>query len=115
LAPHQESALDRLTLVQAMKGFYLAGGTAIALHLGHRQSVDLDFFSLAPSVDLDRTRQAIVQVIPDAQVLALSDATLRLMVEGTPVDIVRYPYPPLEEPAAGIVPFRSRPSSTSLS
>jgi len=28
--------------------FYLAGGTAIALHLGHRRSYDLDFFSPAP-------------------------------------------------------------------
>jgi hypothetical protein len=25
--------------------FYLAGGTALALHLGHRESVDFDFFS----------------------------------------------------------------------
>jgi len=25
--------------------FYLAGGTALALQIGHRQSVDLDFFS----------------------------------------------------------------------
>lgn len=24
---------------------YLAGGTAVALHLGHRLSVDLDFFT----------------------------------------------------------------------
>jgi hypothetical protein len=27
------------------KDFYLAGGTAIALHLGHRQSIDFDLFS----------------------------------------------------------------------
>jgi len=27
------------------KDFYLAGGTALALHLGHRQSIDLDWFS----------------------------------------------------------------------
>lgn len=26
-------------------GWYLAGGTALALHAGHRQSVDLDFFT----------------------------------------------------------------------
>jgi hypothetical protein len=32
-------------------GFVLYGGTAIALHLGHRRSVDFDFFSSAP---LDR-------------------------------------------------------------
>jgi hypothetical protein len=25
--------------------FYLAGGTALALHLGHRESIDFDFFS----------------------------------------------------------------------
>ena len=25
--------------------FYLAGGTALALRLGHRRSIDLDFFS----------------------------------------------------------------------
>lgn len=29
-------------------GFILYGGTAIALRLGHRQSVDFDFFSFAP-------------------------------------------------------------------
>jgi hypothetical protein len=27
------------------RGDYLAGGTALVLHLGHRQSVDFDFFS----------------------------------------------------------------------
>jgi hypothetical protein len=27
-----------------VRTFYLAGGTAAALHLGHRESVDLDFF-----------------------------------------------------------------------
>ena len=35
------------TFAQAKIGerFYLAGGTALALQLGHRQSVDLDYFS----------------------------------------------------------------------
>lgn len=28
--------------------FYLAGGTAVGLHLGHRLSYDLGFFSLQP-------------------------------------------------------------------
>ncbi|WP_373321508.1 nucleotidyl transferase AbiEii/AbiGii toxin family protein [Rivihabitans pingtungensis] len=39
-------------LAQASKlGFVLYGGTAIALRLGHRESVDFDFFSDRP---LDR-------------------------------------------------------------
>ena len=25
-------------------GYYLAGGTGLALHLGHRDSIDFDFF-----------------------------------------------------------------------
>jgi len=33
--------------------FYLAGGTAAALHLGHRISVDLDFFGPASFDALD--------------------------------------------------------------
>jgi hypothetical protein len=36
--------------------FVLYGGTAIALHLGHRESVDFDFFS---SEDLDPGRLAL--------------------------------------------------------
>jgi hypothetical protein len=28
-----------------LNGFFLVGGTALALHLGHRKSVDIDLFS----------------------------------------------------------------------
>ena len=28
-----------------LKSFYLTGGTALALQIGHRESEDLDFFS----------------------------------------------------------------------
>ncbi len=35
-----------------MSEFYLAGGTALALHLGHRQSQDLDFFTRSPTATL---------------------------------------------------------------
>ena len=34
-------------------GFYLAGGTALALQLGHRQSVDFDFFSRKKKTGVD--------------------------------------------------------------
>ena len=37
---------ELLPLVKAFKkDFYLVGGTAIALHLGHRRSIDFDLFS----------------------------------------------------------------------
>src|ERR1700683_1495867 len=50
-------------------GFYLAGGTALALQIGHRVSVDFDLFS-ADEIDrgfLRRVRRAF----PEAEVLPL--------------------------------------------
>ncbi|MBE9529710.1 MAG: nucleotidyl transferase AbiEii/AbiGii toxin family protein [Proteobacteria bacterium] len=42
---------DTCRLIEKIKNrswlspYYLAGGTALALHLGHRTSIDLDFFT----------------------------------------------------------------------
>lgn len=45
LTPKTKTLLKRLGPEDLPKGTYLGGGTAIALHLGHRHSVDLDFFT----------------------------------------------------------------------
>jgi len=45
-APAQRQLWHQLDQVPAE--FTLYGGTAIALHLGHRQSVDFDFFGNRP-------------------------------------------------------------------
>jgi len=50
LPPGQRAAWPHLKTAKDL-GFVLYGGTAIALRLGHRQSVDFDFFSNRP---LDR-------------------------------------------------------------
>ena len=34
----------KISSCQFLKPFYLAGGTALAIQLGHRKSIDLDFF-----------------------------------------------------------------------
>nr|WP_320011972.1 nucleotidyl transferase AbiEii/AbiGii toxin family protein [uncultured Desulfobulbus sp.] len=39
------SLLQELSSHEALNSFALAGGTALALHLGHRVSIDLDFFT----------------------------------------------------------------------
>ena len=39
-----ENQLKILPLLEPFnEGYYLAGGTAIALHIGHRKSIDFDF------------------------------------------------------------------------
>ncbi len=40
-----ERLLEALTKIKELRNFYLAGGTALALQLGHRRSIDLDWFS----------------------------------------------------------------------
>lgn len=57
LPPPQRRLWDELALVPAE--FVLYGGTAVALQLGHRESVDFDFFGSAP---LDPAR--LVPAIP---------------------------------------------------
>ena len=100
LAEVQRRTLDRLTSIEALRGFYLAGGGAVAHHLGHRTSLDLDLFSSDANVDLDEILDAL-RSIEGVEVLSRSDARLRLRIEETPVDIVRYPYPRLEASEPG--------------
>jgi hypothetical protein len=50
-AMHEEiltkNQLELLSLIRVFnRSFYLVGGTAIALYLGHRQSIDFDLFNL---------------------------------------------------------------------
>jgi hypothetical protein len=52
LPPAQREIWPQLASARALS-FVLYGGTAIALHLGHRQSLDFDFFSAEP---LDKTQ-----------------------------------------------------------
>jgi hypothetical protein len=90
-----------LKRLRGIELFYLAGETAVAHHLGHRQSIDLDFFSLDRRVNLETLSEEVADSIPEAQILSKTDAVLRIRVGSTPVDLVRYRYPPLARPEPG--------------
>lgn len=100
LSADQRSALVRLKPLSERLRLYLAGGTAVAFHLGHRVSRDLDLFSVFPDLDLEVAQTAAVG-LTDVEVLSLTDAALRLRVAGIPVDIVRYPFPLLNPTTEG--------------
>jgi hypothetical protein len=48
IEPQVERALHDLRILGVLDPCYLAGGTGLALHFGHRRSQDLDFFSRDP-------------------------------------------------------------------
>ena len=80
------------------ESFYLAGGTAVALHLGHRRSIDFDWFSaralLDPASLAARLRERGVQMT----VRALDRGTLHAGIEDVAVSFLEYLYPLLEPP-----------------
>jgi len=47
IQPGTLALLKKILKVPGLEDFYLVGGTALALHYGHRLSVDLDFFSIS--------------------------------------------------------------------
>lgn len=96
----QQRALDRLKPIGERVGLYLAGGTAIAFHLEHRISRDLDLFSREASLDLADVQEAVVG-LPGVDVISLTDAMFRFRVAAVPVDVVRYRYPLLNSTVAG--------------
>jgi len=77
--------------------FYLAGGTAVVLHLGHRLSYDLDFFTLQPfPPDLPRrTLSPLGQLKIDQE----SEGTFLGIFNDLRVSFFIYHYPLLETPA----------------
>ncbi len=75
--------------------FYLAGGTALALQLGHRVSVDLDFFPIDREVD-DPIRDEIVTALSaaaDVVVLENHFGNLLMTVNSVRTGFFGYGYP----------------------
>lgn len=106
LAEEQQRALECLSAVRALDDYYLAGGSAVAYHLGHRRSRDVDLFSTAGGADLEGVAEAVAATGAETRVIGRSDVSLKLVVCGAAVDIVNYAHPPLEPPTASPLGFR---------
>ena len=98
-----EEALDAAVLAAASRvaaatdDFYLAGGTALALRLGHRVSLDLDLFSATNTLDADE-RKALLDALEASgplRIKGVKDGTCHLDLGGAPVSLFHYPYPML--------------------
>ena len=93
IAPETLDLLGRLMVRSELQDFALAGGTGLALQIGHRLSVDLDLFSASdfePEVLLDRLRDEFRTELHN-----ISKNTLNLHINGTKVDLLTYTYPML--------------------
>ncbi|HEY4509924.1 MAG TPA: nucleotidyl transferase AbiEii/AbiGii toxin family protein [Candidatus Paceibacterota bacterium] len=75
--------------------FYLVGGTALALQIGHRISVDFDFFTSKqiPSNILDLLQK--IFGVNEVEVVLNVSYQLTTRISGVEVTYFRYPFPPL--------------------
>jgi len=103
LPPESLGLLRELNGELERLSFYLAGGTGLALQLGHRVSEDLDFFSAAdfdPALlvgDLEGRR--------DYSETLISKGTLYCRLAGVKLSFLHYPVP-LRHPTLGYLAIK---------
>lgn len=88
--------LKKLQSLPELRNTRLVGGTALALQLGHRKSIDLDFFGV-----VDCEAEALVDAIKEVGSLRILKDTPNIhiyLIDGVKVDIVNYKYAWLDEP-----------------
>ena len=78
--------------------FYLAGGTGLALQIGHRDSIDFDFFA-SESFDPLKVQDILRTILPDREFMTIQrerdtltivvDKTIKISFFGSPYPLVR--------------------------
>lgn len=92
LPTYSYELLRRLSENPGFTKFYLAGGTSLALQIGHRRSVDLDFFSSEPF------SSNITSELKDGYTaIAVSNNSIELIVENTKVMFWYFAFPVIKE------------------
>lgn len=69
------------------EAYYLAGGTALALLLGHRESVDLDYF-LPKHIDTEKLKQRLLELFPEAVFTYEDIDTLWCQIDGVKISFI---------------------------
>lgn len=106
-SPHWEATVPKIRETLAWLGslpllrpFYLAGGTALALRLGHRISQDLDLFANIETLDDSLRRRILSDLQLRHSIEVLQDSPLGLVVKvnGLALSFFTYGYPLLVPP-----------------
>ncbi|MFM2268196.1 MAG: hypothetical protein RL757_1637 [Bacteroidota bacterium] len=90
--PHTLGLLKKLSADPVLHPFFLVGGTALSLQIGHRKSIDLDFFT---HVDFNPNEilEHLLEEKYKLNVRQIFKQTLIVEIEGVKVDFIRFRYP----------------------
>lgn len=98
LTPEQQVLLRSLGPLADRCGYHLAGGTAVALRIGHRRSIDFDWFAENPSVPPERIEAELSPAGLGYTAKSRSPALLDGHIHGIRTTFVNYGYPALAAP-----------------
>ena len=102
LTQNQKQLLD--WIAQFQREFYLVGGTAIALYLGHRQSVDFDMFKLG-TINHKRNLERLSQSGFPYQITRRVPEQMNCLLNGVKLTFFQYPFD-VQASKQSDVPFR---------
>ena len=94
--PRTLELLKELQREPLLKNFNLVGGTALALRLGHRKSIDLDLFT-KEEFDLEEIKEMLIEKY-NLKVSYERKQTLKGFINNVMIDCIRFDYPHLYEP-----------------
>jgi hypothetical protein len=89
LNPNQQALFPYLKRFR--RTFYLVGGTAIALHIGHRRSIDFDLFRYQ-KLNKQDIRKKLREIAFPQQLIHEDVDQLHLLVNGVKTTFFNYPY-----------------------
>ncbi len=92
----QAQVLRELAPLISSRQFYLGGGTALAIYLGHRLSIDLDWFTQGNIADPLRFAQELRDEGASFITGSIERGTLHGMMEMVRLSFMEYHYPLLE-------------------
>ena len=90
LDPKRKKLLSKLGFLDE-QGFYMAGGTALALQIGHRTSLDFDFYT-EKRFDARKLREQFDKKFKKVQEIYIAEDTLGLDADGIKMSFFRYSY-----------------------
>src|SRR5579885_510451 len=90
-----QSVLKKISNIPDLQNFYLSGGTALSLQLGHRESEDLDFFTQA-MFEPQQLQEELLQHGTLENVM-FDKGTLNVFMDKVKLQFLYYPYNLVEE------------------
>ena len=91
VAPATLELLKKICAINELESFGLGGGTNLALRIGHRLSIDLDFFTNT-DFDTGLVFQIITKKFPSAELLFEQNQTMMFSINDVKVDFILYPF-----------------------